>query len=613
VSDKHNKIVVFTDTDNGGVIHIANIKGGVGKSTVATNLAAALSKRGPTLLIDLDVQGSATHALGKNPADCRSSSWELFQHRFSLPDTAVPGQHPLSRRLHGWARTMESQFFPYIVGKGEVTSVSMNVQSCFDLVPANSDLFKLVTPFRLNNFLYNLQLFRHYYKYIVLDTPSIWNNVSRSLFLNSDLNLVPVTLNALSTKSLQDYLINIRKLAQKHSGVRIRILKNEVFGRQTSAIKGKTRTMMENRKFLESLCEQVVTKTEAGVSMLPQSILFDLEIPESAIVRDAQDEGKSVDEFQQYAAVTRAFDKLSKGVQYVLNNPINGDRTDFWRRHQDHFATVAKIAAVAALAAIFTFNSPVMHPAIPRPIAPQQLVAAGTNGVEHTFVAGESLHRLAKYAICYFRAVVPSTEDINAYAAEVVDIHNQTRMPGETTIKNLQDIPVGITIKFYPPSFIINAREKQLIPVYRYFMGLVQDPLAYMTGDWCERGTGGGTPHYGLDVAANLGSPIVSPIDGIAYVRNSVQAGHTLGIVNNNTVIFFCHMDKRFFKDNDRITRGAIVGTVGMTGKTSGPHAHIGYGIRAPKIDGVQFGNAFYKLTDPKLFFYREKFLDAIE
>jgi len=75
--------LIFADTDNGGIIHIANIKGGVGKSTVATNLAASLSKRGPTLIIDLDVQGSATVALGYKSENSVQSSWELFRRRFS--------------------------------------------------------------------------------------------------------------------------------------------------------------------------------------------------------------------------------------------------------------------------------------------------------------------------------------------------------------------------------------------------------------------------------------------------------------------------------------------------------------------------------------------------
>jgi chromosome partitioning protein len=73
------------------VLAIANQKGGVGKTTTAVNLGAALAELGyRVLVIDLDPQGNATTGLGVNSRNLEASVYDVIMHDLPLEDCVEP-------------------------------------------------------------------------------------------------------------------------------------------------------------------------------------------------------------------------------------------------------------------------------------------------------------------------------------------------------------------------------------------------------------------------------------------------------------------------------------------------------------------------------------------
>ena len=71
------------------VLAVANQKGGVGKTTTAVSLAAALAAlERPVLLVDLDPQGNATGGLGVDKADLERTTYDWLLGEAAFEEVA---------------------------------------------------------------------------------------------------------------------------------------------------------------------------------------------------------------------------------------------------------------------------------------------------------------------------------------------------------------------------------------------------------------------------------------------------------------------------------------------------------------------------------------------
>lgn len=107
--------------------------------------------------------------------------------------------------------------------------------------------------------------------------------------------------------------------------------------------------------------------------------------------------------------------------------------------------------------------------------------------------------------------------------------------------------------------------------------------------------TGKRTLHAGIDIAASPGTPVYAPADGVVVFASFDSSYGKLITVDYGYGVTtrFGHLSQIYVQAGQRVTKWDVIGAVGNTGRSTGPHLH--YEVR---INGTPVDPANYILDD---------------
>lgn len=98
--------------------------------------------------------------------------------------------------------------------------------------------------------------------------------------------------------------------------------------------------------------------------------------------------------------------------------------------------------------------------------------------------------------------------------------------------------------------------------------------------------------HHGLDIGAKAGTPIRAALAGtvrFAGYKNRIY-GNAVEIVHDNGLVtIYAHNSKNLVKKGQRVTAGQVIGQVGSTGRSTGPHLHFELRIDNQAVDPLPY------------------------
>lgn len=257
----------------GRILAVVNQKGGVGKTTTAINLAAALVESGAkVLIVDLDPQGNASTGLGVGPSQRALSTYDLLVEEM-----------PLNRVIQ-----------PTLI-------------EGLSLCPASSDLssadIQLVSrekrSFLLHDALRQPDGQGTEFDYALIDCPPSLNLLTVNGLVASDAVLVPLQTEFFALEGLSQLMLTIREVRQAAN--------------PTLRIEGVVLTMHDARN---RLAQQV----EADAREALGDLVFKTTIPRNVRVSEAPSYGQPVLTYDSSSKGAEAYRALA--IEILARNPL---------------------------------------------------------------------------------------------------------------------------------------------------------------------------------------------------------------------------------------------------------------------------------------------------
>jgi hypothetical protein len=143
--------------------------------------------------------------------------------------------------------------------------------------------------------------------------------------------------------------------------------------------------------------------------------------------------------------------------------------------------------------------------------------------------------------------------------------------------KNMVTPPDSVIARIKSDRAAVQAARQKIAATGDFWQGMDWPVTGQISGVFGSQRILNGKPrqpHYGIDIATPKGTPVHAPASGlVTLVKDLYFSGWTViishGLGLNST---FLHMDHVSISPGDSVARGDILGTVGSTGRSTGPH-----------------------------------------